>query len=410
MALAALISAACLAACGAEHTGEPGLSLVTEDPTDQPLRTATAAQLASFRQGDELFEITFRESDGLGPLYIRTSCAACHASGGKGPGLVRKLQVLEADGTPAAGAAELAWGHTLRPYAAGGATRPLDAPAGLPGDGGRRLALSVRVGPTVLGRGYIEAVDGLAIERLAAEQASRTDGIHGRVSRVTYRSQVSPGVPFPYSPGQPGLIGRFGLKARIATLDDFTADAFQGDMGLTSPLRPDELPNPEALLDDRHQGVDVDEQMVIAVSAYVRLLEIPARDPQAAVGLGPAVFERARCNVCHVPTLPTRPDYPVPQLAGIAAPLYSDLLLHDMGSDLADHIPEEGADAREWRTAPLMGLRFQRSYLHDGRARTLDEAIRMHAGPGSQANPSVQIYETLSAPERQALLQLVGSL
>ena len=101
----------------------------------------------------------------------------------------------------------------------------------------------------------MEAVLDSEIERVEREQAARTDGIHGRINRVTYASEPNPDdLARTYAKGDAGLIGRFGLKARIATLDDFTADAFQGDMGITTPLRPVELPNPDGLTDDRQAG------------------------------------------------------------------------------------------------------------------------------------------------------------
>jgi CxxC motif-containing protein (DUF1111 family) len=248
------------------------------------------------------------------------------------------------------------------------------------------------------------------IERLAAEQAVRSDGIRGRINRVTYRSEAVPGAALPHARGDGNLIGRFGLKARIATLDDFTADAFQGDMGLTSPLRPTEVPNPDGLGDDLKAGVDLDTAVVLAVGRYARLLEIPRRPIDRAQDRGRALFDQALCSACHVPTLRTRADFPVPQLAGIDAPIYSDLLLHDMGADLADAVPEESAGPSEWRTAPLIGLRFQRSYLHDGRALTLEQAVRGHTGPGSQANPSIARFEALPASDRAALLDFISRL
>jgi CxxC motif-containing protein (DUF1111 family) len=369
-----------------------GPQLVGEDLADLPLAGSDEQQRRDFRAGDALFETAFRESDGLGPLYIRTACGACHENAGKGPGLVRKLQVVGPDGvTPLDAPGDLPWGNTLRPYTAGGATRPLLAPESLPD--GHQLLVSERIGPTVLGRGYVEAVTDAEIERVAAEQGARADGTAGRIARL-----------------EDGSIGRFGLKARLATLEAFTADAFQGDMGLTSPLRPEEVPNPEGLADDRRPGPDLDGPAVTAVATYIRLLEIPTRDARAAAGPGPALFQRARCAGCHVPSLRTRADHPVPQLAGIQAPLYSDLLLHDMGEGLADGITEADAGPREWRTPPLIGLRFQRSFLHDGRARDLEQAVLDHAGEGSQANGSVQAFQALSARERRDLIEFVSSL
>jgi CxxC motif-containing protein (DUF1111 family) len=206
-----------------------------------------------------------------------------------------------------------------------------------------------------------------------------------------------------------GELGRLGLKGRLATLDQFTADAFLGDMGLTSPMRPVEHANPDGLTDDRHPGSDVTAETVADIARYIRTLAIPRRDllPDDA---GRAAFARAGCAECHTPSLRTRADFSVAQLGGIDAPIYSDLLLHDMGEALADGIADESAGPRDWRTAPLVGLRHLRSYLHDERARSLDEAIRLHGSAGSEAGFSVELYQGLPDAERQALLDFIGRL
>jgi CxxC motif-containing protein (DUF1111 family) len=383
----------------------PG-TVITDDPSDEPLAGLDEQALDVFTRGDKLFGTAFRTPDGIGPLYIRTSCAACHEEGGKGPGAVQKFQVVEsATHALAKDAPEMVYGPTERPYFVAGASRPLLAPERVAA--GFDLVLSRRVGPSVMGRGYLEAILDSEIERVEAEQARRSDGIRGRINRVIYHSHATPGVVVSRQLGEGGLIGRFGLKARVVSLDDFAADAFQGDMGLTSPLRPDELPNPDGLLDDRKPGPDLDAATVITVGSYVRTIAIPPRHPSAA---GAALFERTACGACHVPTLRTRADYPVRSLAGIDAPVYTDLLLHDMGDALADFLTDETAGAREWRTAPLIALRFQRSYLHDGRAHTIEEAILQHEGPGSQANPSVEKFKALSEADRAVLVAFVSAL
>jgi CxxC motif-containing protein (DUF1111 family) len=388
--------------------GRPPLTVVTEDPSDQPLAGLDASDLVQFRDGDGLFDLPFRAADGLGPVYIRTSCSACHDKAGRGPGRVHKFQVVDPAGNPLADAPELRWGNTERPYVSGGGHTPIVEPTMVSGAG--RLVSTVRVGPSVLGRGYMEAITDAEIERVAAEQAARGDAIHGRINRVVHHSEQSALAASPHARGQDDLIGRFGLKARVVSLDDFSADAFQGDMGLTSPLRPLEVPNPDGLVDDLKAGPDLPAETVTTVARYVRMLAIPARDPAILAGPGRALFESARCAVCHVPALRTRADFPVAPLANIDAPVFTDLLLHDMGERLADELHDEGATGREWRTAPLIGLRFQRGFLHDGRAVTIEEAIRQHAGPGSQAADAVARFEALSASERRTLLDYVEAL
>lgn len=403
--LAPLVLCAALgpAACDEPDEGD-ALVLVGTDPSDAPLAELSDAWLDRFADGDALFEHPMREGDGLGPVYIRQSCASCHADDSKGPGSVTKLVIVEADGTtPAADQSGLPWGQTVRPRVAAGATTPVEAPDRTD------LRTSRRIGPAVFGRGYMEAVADAEIERIAAAQAERDDGISGRIHRVAYASEIASDPAFgSWGPGDAGLIGRFGVKARIATLEEFAADAAQGDMSLTSPMRPQELPNPDGVDDDERPGVDLDEDAVRLMADYVRLIAIPARstpDPQGA-----ALFSEARCDGCHVPTLRTRADYPIEPLADIDAPIYSDLLLHDMGADLSDWRPEGDAAPQEWRTAPLMGLRHLGSYLHDGRATTLRDAVLQHASEGSEANDSIARFERLSEADQDRLLAFVSKL
>ncbi|WP_437931882.1 di-heme oxidoredictase family protein [Sorangium sp. So ce291] len=395
--------------CGGESPSDDpdplaGIQLIGDDLSDIPLHGSSREQVARFKDGDALFDFIFRERDGLGPLYIRTSCAGCHEGAARGPGAVQKMVLVEADGlTPAVDQAGLPYGHTMRPYGVAGATT-----LSLPGTD-VTIKLSQRLGPPVFGRGYMEAVDDAEIERVAAEQAARGDAIRGRINRVVFHSKKNGDETFhTFAEGDENLIGRFGFKARVATLDDFTADAYQGDMGITSPLRPQELPNPDGLTDDAKPGEDVVLDTVNAVADYMRLLEIPRRAPADA--RGEALFEEADCAVCHVPSLRTRADYPIEQLADIDAPVYTDFLLHDLGPDLADGLADESASSVSWRTAPLIGMRHSAAYLHDGRARTIEQAILLHDGEGSEAAASVAAFRALSREDREALIDFVRSL
>jgi CxxC motif-containing protein (DUF1111 family) len=268
------------------------------------------------------------------------------------------------------------------------------------------VKVTTRLGPPVLGRGYLEAIADAEIERIEAAQAARTDGIHGRVHRVTYASAPNPDTTFgAYTTGQTGLIGRFGLKARIATVDEFVADAFQGDMGITTPLRPAELPNPDGLTDDAKPGVDLDADHVNRIAFYLRRIAIPRRT--GLTDAGRALFDSTACSACHVPSLRTRADYPIAALASIDAPVYTDMLLHDLGPALADGMTDADADSRAWRTAPLVGLRFDKVFLHDGRAASIEEAIELHDG---EARASADSFRALNPADREALVQFVQGL
>ena len=391
----------------AHCSGAPGIEVPPPmddaiDPSDVPLTRATNEQRASFFKGNALFDAPFGESDGLGPLFIHTSCRRCHTEATKEPGVVEKMVVIDQEGGPAADQSKLPFGHTVRPQIAAGAMTPILAPDD------PTIRTTTRIGPSLLGRGYLEAIAASEIERVAAEQDKRIDSIAGRINRVVYASHANPDTTFGAHTEGEVLIGRFGLKARIATLDDFTADALQGDMGLTSPLRPSELPNPDGLLDDGKPGVDVEADFVNDVAIYLRLVAIPPR--RGLRDRGRQLFERVQCSICHVPSLRTRADYPVAELRAVDAPIYSDLLVHDMGLALADGIADGKASWREWKTTPLIGLRFSRTYLHDGRARSVEEAIQMHASSGSEAGGSIRLFNALSQSDRQELLAFVGAL
>ena len=378
----------------------------TPGTPDLPLAGASVEQQRAFRSGDSLFEHLFDQADGLGPVYVRPSCTACHLRGGRGPGQTQRMAIVSsASGTPVE---SLPFGPLVRPLVTAGAVTPVLPPdGGLPP--GAVLDVTARLPAPLFGRAYLEAILDSEIERVAAEQSLRSDGIHGRVNRVSFGSTGSVDPSFPvHRAGESGLIGRFGVKARMAALDDVVADALQGDMGLTSALRPVELPNPDGLTDDLSPGVDVPDENLAALVGYTRLLDIPPRHPPDTQGA--ALFDSVGCAVCHVRTLRTRADWPTPQLAGIDAPVFTDLLLHDMGEGLADGQEEAAAGPRDFRTAPLIGLSYLPAYLHDGRAGTLRAAILAHGSPGSEAAATIQRFEALGAADQEALLAFVAGL
>lgn len=373
----------------ADTTAEPPspeLTLVGDDPSDDPIPGLEAAQQARFAIGDARFEMPFRESQGLGPLYIQHSCVSCHEDDARGPSVVRRLALIEGERDEV-----LPHGDVVRPRTIDGAS-PL-----MPPDAGVRE--EVRLGPPVFGRGYLEAVPDATLLRYEREQAQADDGVSGRAHRVEPDSAVALADWLP-------RLGRFGLKGRIASLDEFVADALQGDMGMTSPVRPNEPPNPDGRDDDAHAGVDVTLDEVQLIADYVRLLAMPARDPAQ----GAELFVMSGCATCHVPSVRTRADHPVEALRDQRVALFTDLLLHDMGEGLSDGITEGDASAREWRTPALMGLRFQRRLLHDGRAETVREAIDAHASAGSEANGAVERFGRLSEADQAMLVAYVEAL
>lgn len=363
----------------------PPLQVVGSDPFGVALAGLTTAERDQFDRGDRAFEHAYRASEGLGPVYIRSACGSCHAHDGRGPGTVERWVAVATDGiTMAPDQSALPFGIVMRPQFASRATMGITRPARTDG-----LRQSVRFGPAVVGRGWMEAIADQEIVAQAELQA-REGVVSGRVNRL-----------------MDGRIGRFGHKARVATLDDFAADAFQGDMGLTSPTRPTEVANPDRLADDDRPGVDLTAETIRDVGFYVRVLSTPER--RGLPTNGARLFEATGCARCHTPSMATDPAS-FRLFAGRRAEVFSDMLLHDMGTWLADGVVESTANEREWRTAPLIGLRFQDTFLHDGRADTVEHAIQGHRGEGSEANFSVDLFDRLSPADRQTLLTYVQGL
>ncbi len=359
-----------------------------EDPSDAPLSALSADERVRFARGDALFEQPFADAQGLGPHYVHRSCVSCHEDDARGPGAVRRI-VARPDET-------LPHGDVVRPRLAAGARTPLTAPAG--------TTEVVRLGPAVFARGLLEAIADDTLLAWEAAQARDDDPIRGRAARLAPRAVEPPSV---FGESAPRL-GRFGHKARSSTLESFVADALLGDMGLTSPARAQELPGPDGLSDDLRPGLDLDAEGVALLADYVRLLDAPAR--RAPDARGSALFEEIGCASCHVPRARTRTDHPVAALRDLEVALYTDLLLHDLGVGLDDGVPEGVATGREWRTAPLVGLRFLRGLLHDGRARNVAEAIEAHASEGSEASFVVERYRALADEERRSLVTFVEGL
>jgi CxxC motif-containing protein (DUF1111 family) len=210
-------------------------------------------------------------------------------------------------------------------------------------------------------------------------------------------------------------IGRFGWKSQHATLLAFGADAYRNEMGITNDLFPaevavgvhasrmrscDPIPDPEDIRDPRTNRRGIDN-----FASFMRFLAPVSRGPSdAAAETGEAVFKEAGCATCHVPTLTTGANAN-PLLHRRPVPLFSDLLLHDVGT--GDGIRQGDAGPEEMRTPALWGLRFRRPLLHDGSAATYDEAIRRH---GREGEISRGRYERLSDEQRNAMLRFLASL
>jgi CxxC motif-containing protein (DUF1111 family) len=356
----------------------------------------------------------------LGPKFSNVSCVACHVNNGRAlpPAIgALMLQSLVRVGSDASGTPDPVLGSVLSPQSTNGT--PEDSVTissyttinGQYGDGtpyslqkpnytfGSYIPAfySVRLAPQLVGMGLLEAVSESTIQSLADADNAGTNGISGRLQTV-----IDP------QTGQPRL-GRFGYKAGKARISQQIAGALNADMGVTTSIFP-------VLDGDTNSGpVELSDNDLTNWARYISCLGVNARrsltDTQALQG--EQLFASANCVQCHTPTLQTSPYHPIAELRNQTIHPYTDLLLHDMGSGLADNIGEGNASGSEWRTPPLWsigltaGISGGEAYLHDGRARSLEEAILWHDG---EAAASKEIFRTMSAADRAALIAFLNSL
>ncbi len=345
----------------------------------------TADELQRFEEGKALFDRVFAPEEGLGPLFNENQCSACHtdpAPGGTGEQLVRKATRLLDD---TCDLLEHRGGENLRSRVTSAGAEFGTVPDSVPGEATHVGSFDV---PFLFGLGAAEAVSESALRDLADPEDLDGDGISGRLGRTP-----------------DGRVGRFGRKADVATLRDFTVSALLNEMGLTTPERAQErgtnggglAPGADPAPDPEVQAETVD-----LITDYVRFLGVPPA-ATAAGGLresGARSFTEVGCAGCHVPELPVGP-------AGRPALVYSDFLVHDLGDGLGGSVCGPAAGPNEFRTAPLIGLSANRTFLHDGRARSLEEAIGFHGGEASRAGAA---FQGLSPLDRAALLAFLRSL
>ena len=277
----------------------------------------------------------------------------------------------------------------------------------------RDVMLSPRVAPPMIGLGLLESVHPADIVSGADPDDADGDGISGRPSVV--RDPETAG----------GLLGRFGWKASAASVREQTARAFANDIGISSPGAPDpwgdctvRQPACRAMpsgVQPPLGDTEAPDPVLDLVVFYASNLAVPARRDvdDAEVLHGKALFHGAGCASCHTPKFVTRRDAAGPEHRFQLIWPYTDLLLHDMGEGLADNRPVGNASGREWRTAPLWGIGLTGTVsghtflLHDGRARSLLEAVLWHGGEAAAARDAVA---AMAPAERAALLRFLGSL
>lgn len=422
----------------------------------EPAPVLSLAQWRLFMAGRSVFQrqwasIVSLDGDwGLGPTFVADRCVACHINTGRGhppdsadqqplsmlvrlsiagsdvhggpkphPAYGDQIQNRSLDGSTV----DLAHGGTPVPHEADvyidwqvqdailadGTTVELrkpqlriENPAFGALDG---VMTSLRVAQPLVGMGFLDAVPEETI--LALAQSQQAAGFNGRPNRVWD------------AVNRRDALGRYGWKANVPSLRQQIAAAALGDMGVNTSLYPEQnCPPVQTVCQQMLPGnfpelVDIE---IESLTLWMQALAVPARrgmsDPQ--VQLGEQLFERARCSVCHVPELVTAASFPqLPQLANQTFRAYTDLLLHDMGEGLADGRPDFQAGPRDWRTPPLWGLGLSQTVtgrstlLHDGRARTVAEAILWHGG---EAEGSRDAFSRMNKRERDALVRFVEAI
>jgi len=428
--------------------GEGTTFTVGRNAFSQIAENVRGARRDPFFDGNSLFNRNWTTApastsgiDGLGPTFNARSCSGCHFKDGRGrppfsedEPMTSMLLRLSIPGTDEHGGPkpDPAYGGQLNPLGILGVPGEGDARVvttliageyddGTPyelssprysvrdlayGDLPADIMISPRTAPQMIGLGLLQAIDEADLLAHADADDADRDGISGRPNRVW---DVASGTV---------QMGRFGWKANQPGLEQQNSGAFNGDLGITSALFPDENctdAQPECQGALNGGTPEIDAKHVSQVDYYSKYLAVPARRnyADAEVKRGEALFGTLGCGSCHVTTFKTGMVGETPELSGQTIHPYTDLLLHDMGDQLADNRPDFEANGNEWRTPPLWGIGLFQDvndhtrYLHDGRARNLEEAVLWHGG---EAESSAAAFKALAADERAALLEFLDSL
>lgn len=404
----------------------------TEDHTARafgnPFPTVTVEENRIFGVGNSIFRdnwvrapSTTKVRDGLGPTFNANSCSSCHQDDGRGigagklgfpsvsllfrienlPGYGGQLNPLSIDDVPAEVVPDVQEAVVAGIFTDGThyeLRRPIYTFSkwlyGAPPENSR---ISARVGAQLIGIGLLERIPAAEIEAQADPDDLNQDGISGRTVQVLNL--------------RTGLLqlGRFGWKSEQPTIEQQTAGALVGDIGITNPLFPEEnCPAPQVECQAAKSGgqPEADERVLSRITFYLQKLAVPSRRaPESPeFGEGEKIFQRIGCAGCHTPQY---------TIDGVAIHPYTDMLLHDMGPDLADRDLAQNPLPTEWRTPPLWGtglipvVNGHNRLLHDGRARGVMEAILWHGGEAERARES---FRSLSQLDRDRLILFINSL
>jgi CxxC motif-containing protein (DUF1111 family) len=391
--------------------------------------------------GDAGVEATFVSAPavirpGLGPLFNNVSCTSCHVGDGRGkpplageqissllfrlsipgtdehdgpnpvPGFGGQLQHRSIFGIAREATVNIHYTEQSFRFA-DGISYSLRAPTYtiqnaytlLPSN----VMVSPRIAPPFVGLGLLEAISDADLLALADENDANGDGISGRPNYVWDILKKKK------------VIGRFGWKANNPNLLQQSAGAYSEDMGITNFIFPRESSANQIQYDGREDEYEVSDSILTSVAFYIRTLAVPARRnaEEPIVLRGKQLFMDAKCGACHKPMQKTTTNVAFPEISNQTIFPYTDLLLHDMGERLADNRPDYEANGREWRTSPLWGIGLTKvvnghnNFLHDGRARTILEAVLWHGG---EAEQSKEYVRQLSKDDRDALVKFLESL
>ncbi|MCB0522563.1 MAG: c-type cytochrome [Lewinellaceae bacterium] len=398
--------------------------------------------LGQHAAGDAAFEQAFvtapaPQFGGIGPVFNQNACIACHVRNGRSappvhtgdpatglllrlsipgegaqggalpvPGFGVQLQTKAIFGEMPEGTLAVAYKQEVVEFLTG-EKASLQLPVFAIENPYQPLPVGVltspRNAPPVFGLGLLEAIPEAGILALADENDSNGDGISGRPNWVWDIKE------------QRTVLGRFGWKAGNPTAVQQTADAFNHDMGITNSYFPMENCQGQGNCQSGlSPGLDIDDDFVETTAFYFKTLGVPGPRglDDEVVKIGRELFDAAKCSSCHVPKHQTGSDA-ISALSFQTIYPYTDLLLHDMGEGLADGRPDFSASGQEWRTPPLWGIGLAQvvnpkaSFLHDGRARTLEEAILWHGG---EAEASRNFYKNASKKEREAMVAFLKAL
>ena len=364
---------------------------------DGPVEGLSNEENAKFLRGDIAFnDEIFTTETGLGPLFVANSCGTCHAGDGKGHPFTMLTRFGQND--------------TLRNLFLNKGGPQLQHRA-LPGFQPEQIptgaTFSRFMPPANTGLGFVDAVEDATLLALADEHDSDGDGISGRPNWINIPSYCIERENTVHRNGK--YIGRFGKKAAVYDLLQQTVNAYNQDMGVNSTYEHYNTYN------GQDADPEVTNQTVQDVVFYLQTLKAPIQRLQndADVVAGKQIFSNISCAKCHVPQMQTG-AFPIAALSKKTFYPYSDFLLHDMGPGLDDRYTEGTALTSEWRTPPLWGLGLSKnsqggSYflLHDGRAKSIEEAILLHGGEALQSKNK---FQQLSADEKSRLIKFLESL